>query len=122
MANYAKENKQVGHTSILPQGIRFDLALAEMKERMFKHDPLYLVETIAKHYASLAHIAMQLRESVEYRRRAPSDFNTAQTDELIEYLRKEIVRIHFTDFGVLPSWELLARQFNDQSVGCGLRE
>jgi hypothetical protein len=62
-------------------------------------------ETIANHYSSLAHMAMQLRMLIEERnfiRRNGHD--SKNLDDAIEMMTKEIKKIHLADFGLELEW------------------
>ena len=59
------------------------------------------IEAISGHYASLAMLALHLKQAADFRQRNEPD---KAINEVINHAVQQIIAQHVTDFGVEPSW------------------
>ena len=84
--------------------VRHDAILRDMVYKRLQDFPKMRAEAIAKHYASLASIALQLLHIIEATRYAPPTENMEHAECAIEYLMKQIQHAHAADFGIPLDW------------------
>ena len=84
--------------------VQHDAMLRNMTYKQLQDFPKMRAEVIAKHYASLAHTALQLLRIIEATRYAPPTENMEHAECAIEYLTKQIQHAHDADFGIPLDW------------------
>ena len=84
--------------------IRHDDRLRDMAYKRLQDFPNMRAEAIAKHYASLASVALQLLHIIETTRYAQSSENMKYVECAIEYLMRQIQHAHAMDFGIPLDW------------------
>jgi hypothetical protein len=81
--------------------VRYEACMMELARKRLSECPDYQAEAIAKHYASLAIVAMNLLEMLQQRRYGT---NPQVLDDLIDYRVEQIKSSHRLDFGIELEW------------------
>ncbi len=96
------ENHNAGERLAAPLGSaipRHEQARRQQMQRALKETPGLLAETLARHYASLATTAVQLRECIMAKRAGAENMDGA-----ISHYVARLRQCHINDFGVEASW------------------